>query len=472
MTRFTCLALLMMLNACPSPGRPPQGLPDPGWQLPTPPRQSIEMASPPWPAPPLPRMASCHASSADSDRQLVCIAQTAHLYPADAGRDLRSMRATMPADTLIAKLAAASVDSSGWLAVADAVFEDRRTAVIALELAARKSSGDPSLEAEIWSRILTVARADLDLAAISNARKKLVVVAHSDAIVRFGLVHELAKARDAEGVRAICTGLSGEFDTRIVWPCIEGDPTGLAYYLPGLAKLPVLDYTDAKKLARLGGKRELPGLACLGGGHVGPSAVLPPMPRRRTPSPDHIPAPEEVEIYYRLHDGAPPQEAQCFLGWAAQSCLVLLESRNWCSLPYALSDYVATLTPNDRVNYLTLLFDERREALNRWLSGSPQAAMIVLNLHIMLANLLVYEPARATYWLAPYHIAAAAEMWPQFGDLRTPFAAMFSPDVLEGICDERARLCSAVCRQSHTSWRTCLTDCEELKTRAVRAICQ
>ena len=139
-------------------------------------------------------------------------------------------------------------------------------------------------------------------------------------------------------------------------------------------------------------------------------------------------------------------------------------------MPYTVSDYVASLTPDDRSNYLTLLFDKNTNTIS-WLLGSPQTATIVLNLHIMLANLLVHEPARADYWLVPYHVTAAAEIWSRFGDPKTPLAAMFSPGVLEGICRDGVRLCTSACNQSRASWRTCSTDCAALATRAASAVC-
>jgi len=389
----------------------------------------------------------CHASATSDTGPPIAHAVCVAMQPGGPAEAVALRLATLDwqrsSSELLGALREVRVSSEDWYAVARVMeAHNPRAALALLDLPATTS--DRGLLVEVRLSQLRLARQVEDAERLRRSRALMLELA-TDGAIRLRLVNELAALDERPLVAAICK--SGA-DPELTWACAEADPKRLPDYLHALGALPVLTYADADRLRKLAGPW-LPGLRCVDGSQLPPVGVSSLVAMQAPPAVD------AVVIYHRLHDGAPDAQAQCLLGESAAACLTLVAQGNTCPMLFALADYIATLRASDRDSVLANLFSQKNELYVRLRNGSPDAAAVLLHLHLMLAEVLVDTPDTLKLRMPHYHTTQAYGFWskqPRTED----FQVLLSPHLRDTVC--KIDTCQQWCATG-PSYRGCVQTC-------------
>jgi hypothetical protein len=121
---------------------------------------------------------------------------------------------------------------------------------------------------------------------------------------------------------------------------------------------------------------------------------------------------------------------------------------------FAFADYIATLDGPTRDEALSIMISQK-DSLYARAHESPDAAAVLLHLHLLLAEGLAQTRPGKRVRMSQYHVTRAFEFW-QAQPRTEAFKDLLSPRLRDSICS------FDTCQQSCASnrWRPCLRTCE------------
>jgi len=393
-----------------------------------------------------------------------CVASMITDEPELVARTLAALDWRGDKEVILGPLREVLAPPGDWYMIARLVEQHNPAAALALLDLAETGAHDAGLLVEVRLTALRLARQLRDLPRQVELRRwftSSAMTSGDSTRIRARLVDELGRLGESDLVGVHCD--SGD-DPSITWSCVIGDPQRLDRYLPAIARLPLLSFSDLGQLRdivrRQGGPR-LSGLHCVGdpAWRPGGAAVL--VPSSIVPE-----LPEEVILYSRLRMGAPRGDAVCLLEQAVIGCVRLIAADRPCPVLSSLADYAAMLDSAALEAMVARAIDTSNQLYRRAQRGNRDAAAMLLQLHLMLAEQPSEGAPSDAMHMPQYHVARAYDLWLR-GPVGKQFHSLMSPRLRLRICTSDS--CEETCKSASRS-DTCFASCG-FWTASVRKAC-